>query len=100
VSPLCAMASSGPAAYPAQRSLARRRVILSRRVLAYYDLIRGSGTLPPTFLVGIRRVIAARLLPRASLLLSACPFFRAAFRTSVGWSELTVEAFPSTVAFA
>ena len=45
---------------PVQRSLARQRVMLSRQVLAYYDLIRGSGPLPPTFLAGIRRVFATR----------------------------------------
>jgi hypothetical protein len=30
---------------PVQRPLARRRVVLSRRVIAYYGLIRGSGAL-------------------------------------------------------
>ena len=33
---------------PTQRPLARQRVVLSRRVVAYYGLIRGSGPLPPT----------------------------------------------------
>ena len=46
LSPLCATASAGPTAFPAQRPLARRRVILSRQVITYYGLIRGSDLLP------------------------------------------------------
>ena len=40
-------ASGRPRRPPVQRSLARRRVMLSRQVTAYYDLIRGSAALPP-----------------------------------------------------
>ena len=58
LSPLCATASADPTAFPAQRPLARRRVMLSRQVIAYYGLIRGSGLLPPISLLGIRRVFA------------------------------------------
>ena len=43
---------------PVQRPLARRRVVLSRRVVAYYGLIRGSGALPPAYVLR-RRVFAA-----------------------------------------
>src|SRR3954451_5052220 len=34
---------------PAQRPLARRRVVLSRRVIAYYGLIRAPRPLPPAY---------------------------------------------------
>src|SRR5580658_9923163 len=34
---------------PIQRPLARPRVVLSRRVVAYYGLIRGSGLLPTPY---------------------------------------------------
>jgi hypothetical protein len=40
-------ASGRPHRPPAQRPLARRRVMLSRQVIAYYDLIRGPAALPP-----------------------------------------------------
>ena len=36
---------------PVQRPLARRRVVLSRRVIAYYGLIRGSGALPAAYVL-------------------------------------------------
>ena len=63
---------------PIQRPLARQRVILSRRVIAYYGLIRGSGPLPAVSF-GIGRVFASRPRVRASPIYSACPSFRAAF---------------------
>ena len=34
---------------PVQRPLARHRVVLSRQVIAYYGLIRGSGLLPAAY---------------------------------------------------
>jgi hypothetical protein len=72
----------GSASHPVQRPLARRRVILSRQVMAYYGLIRGSDSLPPVFLhAGIWWVFALGPGTRASLLLSACPSCRAAFLT-------------------
>ena len=37
--------------HPVQRSLARQRVMLSRRVIAYYDLIRASRALPPIYVL-------------------------------------------------
>ncbi len=42
---------TGPSvtAPPVQRPLTRLRVMLSRRVIAYYGLIRDSGLLPPTY---------------------------------------------------
>jgi hypothetical protein len=61
---------------PVQRPLARQRVILSRRVLAYYGLIRGSGPLPPAYVLR-RRVFALRPRARDSLLYSTRPSFRA-----------------------
>ena len=65
---------------PVQRPLARQRVMLSRRVVAYYGLIRGSRSLPSTY--GFRRWVFA-LRPRSgdSLLYSACPSVRAVCRT-------------------
>ena len=35
--------------YPVQRSLAPQRVMLSRRIIAYYSLIRASRPLPPVY---------------------------------------------------
>ena len=65
---------------PVQRPLARQRVVLSRRVIAYYGLIRGSRFLSSTY--GFRRWVFA-LRPKAgdSLLYSACPSARAVCRT-------------------
>ena len=37
--------------YPVQRSLAPRRVMLSRPIFAYYDLIRASRPLPPVYVL-------------------------------------------------
>ena len=65
---------------PVQRPLARQRVILSRRVIAYYGLIRGSRSLPSAYVLR-RRVFALRPKPGDSLLYSACPSVRAVCRT-------------------
>ena len=73
---------------PVQRPLARRRVILSRRVIAYYGLIRASGPLPPVFLFGIRLVFARWPWTRGSLIYSACPSVRAAFHASAGQARV------------
>jgi hypothetical protein len=74
-----------PTGSPAQRPLARQPVMLSGRVIAYYGLIRGSGPLPPAFLSQVFRWVFARQpRPRASLLYSARPSFRAIFLTPVG----------------
>ena len=62
-----------------QRPLARRRVVLSRRVNAYYGLIRASGTLRPAY--GRRPVFASRPRARRSLLSAANPSRRATSRT-------------------
>jgi hypothetical protein len=56
-----------------QRPLARRRVILSRQVMAYYGLIRASRSLSPSYVLR-RRVFACRPGPRGSPIYSACPF--------------------------
>ena len=37
--------------YPVQRSLAPQRVMLSHRIIAYYDLIRASRPLPPVYVL-------------------------------------------------
>jgi len=73
-------AAAIPRDRPVQRPLARRRVVLSRQVVAYYGLIRGSRTLPTTYALR-RRVFALRPRPGDSLLYSACPSLRAVFRT-------------------
>jgi hypothetical protein len=65
---------------PVQRPLARQRVVLSRRVVAYYGLIRGSRPLPSAYDLR-RRVFASRPRPGDSLLCSACPSVRAVCRT-------------------
>ena len=65
---------------PVQRPLARQRVVLSRRVSAYYGLIRGSRFLPSAYVLR-RWVFALRLKAGDSLLYSACPSVRAACRT-------------------
>jgi len=75
---------------PAQRPLARRRVIVSRRVIAYYGLIRASASLPPAYLLRL----VDTLRGRGSQLLSACPCFRAigltpADRVVIGCSNAT-----------
>lgn len=65
---------------PVQRPLALQRVVLSRRVIAYYGLIRGSRPLPAAY--GLhRRVFALRPRSGDSLLYSACPSVRAVCRT-------------------
>jgi len=62
----------GPAYLPIQRPLAPWWVILSRQIVAYYGLIRSSGTLPAVS-CNISRVFAFRARSRTSPLLSACP---------------------------
>ena len=80
---------------PIQRSLARQPVMLSGRVPAYYDLIRGSGPFSPaSLLAGCRRVFAGQPRPRASLIYSACPSFRAVFLTPAG--QVVVDCSNST----
>ena len=54
--------SSVVTAPPVQRSLARQRVLLSHRVIAYYGLIRDSNLLPLIYYL-IQRVSVAQLLP-------------------------------------
>ena len=50
---------------PVQRPLARRRVMLSRRVDAYYGLIRGPGPLPPPYGFGGGSLPCGRARPRS-----------------------------------
>jgi hypothetical protein len=83
---------------PIQRPLARQRVIVSRRVVAYYGLIRGSDCLPAVSL-GIGWALAFRPTARASPIYSACPSFRAAFPARRVRRCLTVPS-PPTLAFA
>jgi hypothetical protein len=74
---------------PVQRPLARQRVILSRRVVAYYGLIRGSRSLPTAYVLR-RRVFALRPKPGDSLLYSACPSVRAVCRTPADRAVIAV----------
>ncbi len=75
------LSGSSVTAPPVQRPLAHQRVMLSRRVIAYYGLIRDSGLLPPTYALYGRSlwphyfpretrgspIYFARLYPRAAL---------------------------------
>ena|SRR5580700_2525079 len=80
-SPLCVgVGETALRTLPIQRPLAHQRVVLSRRVTAYYGLIRDSRSLPPTYSFR-RRVFALRLRSGGSLLYSACPSARAVCRT-------------------
>ncbi len=56
------LSGSSVTAPPVQRPLARQRVMLSHRVIAYYGLIRDSGLLPLIYYL-IQRVSVAQLLP-------------------------------------
>jgi hypothetical protein len=71
---------------PIQRPLALLRVVLSRGVVAYYGLIRGSGFLPAPYEFGGRSLprrscLRMRLGTRDSPIYSACPSLRAVSRT-------------------
>ena len=81
---MCYLAKPSYFGHPVQRPLALLRVMLSRRVIAYYGLIRDSRFLPPPYLlrpVGLRPTASYGLDARASPLCSACLSLRAAFRT-------------------
>jgi len=91
--PLCG-GGRGIGEQPVQRPLARQRVVLSRRVVAYYGLIRGSGPLSPTYACSFRqRVFASRPRPGASLLYSACPSVRAVCRTPADRAGMAASRF-------
>ena len=84
---------------PVQRPLARRRVLLSRRVIAYYGLIRGSGALPTGYVLS-RRVFAASgqapEIPQFKLrVFSSVPF---PIPRRIGWRPTVLP--PSVGAFA
>lgn len=79
--PQCGGSRRGRSDPPVQRSLARQPVILSGRVFAYYDLIRGSGLLAPISFSLYDATLPIAGKPRASPIYSACPSVRAAFRT-------------------
>ena len=53
VSPLSVGARGNCLSTPVQRPLARQRVIVSRRVIAYYGLIRASRSLRPIWASGL-----------------------------------------------
>ena len=62
---------------PSRGPLARQRVLLSRQVNAYYDLIRDSRPLPPTYVFAVGSSLG-REVPQFTL--PVC-FLRAVFRT-------------------
>ena len=69
---------------PVQRSLAPQRVLLSLRIMAYYDLIRDSQSLLIAYflrLSGLCPTVSYGLGPRGSPICSAYLSLRAAFRT-------------------
>src|SRR3954471_10959380 len=68
---------------PVQRSLARRRVMLSRRVIAYYDLIGTSPLLSATYGFADEPSSPVGREGRGSPIYSACPYVRAIPRTPV-----------------
>ena len=63
--------------HPVQRSLTPQRVMLSRRIIAYYDLMRASLPLPPTYVFAAGSSLG-REVPQFTL--PVC-FLRAVFRT-------------------
>ena len=86
-----------------QRPLARQRVMLSRRVIAYYGLIRASRSLPPAYVLRPRRVFALRPMPgseRVPNLLCVSFLVRAVFRTPADRIGALTVASPSVLAFA
>jgi hypothetical protein len=89
---------------PIQRPLAHPRVILSRRVVAYYGLIRGSGFLPTPYGVSAAGLCLVEFPPlrlgtRDSPIYSARPLLRAVSRTPADQVALTVVV-PPAAAFA
>src|SRR5208337_3387790 len=68
---------------PVQRSLARQRVLLSRRVKAYYDLIRASPFHSATYGFPLEPSNPRGWEERGSPIYSACLFVRAIPRTPV-----------------
>jgi hypothetical protein len=87
-----------------QRPLARHRVMLSRRVIAYYGLIRASESLPATygFVVGAAapKEIGLRWESRGSPIYSAGLCSRAASLTPVTRRVQMTVASSSVLAFA
>jgi hypothetical protein len=68
---------------PVQRSLARRRVMLSLRVIAYYDLISASPFHSATYEFAVESSDPFGREGRGSPIYSACLFVRAIPRTPV-----------------
>ena len=77
---------------PVQRPLARQRVILSRRVNAYYGLIRDSDLLPPIYALdgGSLCLTTDHRETRASPIYSACLYPRAVPPYPGGFARLLV----------
>jgi len=87
-----------------QRPLTRHRVMLSRRVIAYYGLMRPSESLPATYEFAARaaapKEIGLRWESRGSPIYSAGLGSRAASLTPVArWVQMTISS-PSVLAFA
>src|SRR5947209_620332 len=95
--------SSAAQGNPVQRPLAPQRVILSRRIIAYYGLIRASRSLPPTYeFAGGSSNPGADLgrRTRGSPIYSLVLCLRAVLRTPVDRMAASGCASPSTLAFA
>src|SRR5271157_39831 len=76
-------ATEAPQGDPVQRSLARRRVLLSRRVIAYYDLISASPFHSATYGFAVEPSNPGGWDEGGSPIYSACLFVRAIPRTPV-----------------
>jgi hypothetical protein len=83
---------------PVQRPLARQRVMLSPRVVAYYGLIRASRGLLSTYDFDDRSLLPP--VARGSPIYSACPFHRAAPGPRRTERSHATVASPPAVAFA
>jgi len=100
-----AQAARSPAAQDdsVQRPLAPQRVILSRRIIAYYGLIRASRSLPPTYSFAGGSSNPGACLgwrTRGSPIYSLFLFLRAVLRTPVDPTVASGCASPLALAFA
>ena len=86
-----------PRGNPVQRSLARQRVIVSRRVKAYYDLIRASAILSTTYEFAVEPFNPSGRGGRGSPIYSVHLFVRAIPSTPVDRPGAIGCCFPSRI---
>jgi hypothetical protein len=83
---------------PVQRPLARQRVVVSRRVVAYYGRIRVSRALSADLCIHATDLppsVCSRVVPRGSPIYSACLSLRAVFHTPLDRESALDRFFPS-----